>query len=435
MTDTPIWPHIPEDVRAAADHVLASGKINYWTGSETRTFEQEFAAALDVPYALAVANGTLALELALRAYGIGENGRSDEVIVPSRTFIATAGAVVAVGATPIIADIDPETNCLTPLAVAKVTTPRTRAVIPVHLGGYPTDMDALLRFTQQLDGVRVIEDCAQAQGARYRGRAVGSIGDAGCYSFCQEKIMPLGEGGMLVFRDGSDARAAFERAWAYRDHGRSWAKAHDADVAGASSHFRYLNDSFGTNARLTEMQGAMGRVMLAKWLPVWHEQRARNAAILKEALIEVAKEGERVHALTFVDVPDDELARGTEHAYYRLYALLDVGALRDGWTRDRVVDEINLRAADGGHFGGVAQYGSSALIGSEAAFAAAGFVTGFAVAGLAGDAGQAGDALAGAREADERSFAFFVDPGRCEDDMRFAAGCVKAVLKEATGVC
>jgi len=419
----PTWPHIPPNARAAADRVLASGKINYWTGSECRDFEQEFAAFLDVPYALAVANGTLALELALRAYGIGDNGRADEVIVPSRTFIATAGAVVAVGATPIIADIDPSTNCLTPLAVAKVTTPRTRAVIPVHLGGYPTDMDALLSFTNQLEGVRVIEDCAQAHGARYRGRAVGSIGDAGCYSFCQEKILPLGEGGMLVFRDSPDARVAYERAWAYRDHGRSWTKAHDADVAAASSRFRYMNDSFGTNARLTELQGAMGRVMLAEWLAPWHEERARNAAILQTELEGPEGPEECVQVLNFLDIPSDEHARGTEHAYYRLYALLDTEALRDGWTRDRVVDEINARAEAEGLSGGVAQYGSSALIGDEAAFAAVGFVASACGA----------EALVGAREADARSLAFFVDPGRIADDMRGAAACVKAVLKEAAG--
>jgi dTDP-4-amino-4,6-dideoxygalactose transaminase len=427
MTKKIIWPCIPKDVREAADSVLASGKINYWTGTQCRDFEQEYAAYLGVPYALAVANGTLALEMALRAYGIGDNGRKDEVIVPSRTFIATAGAVVAVGATPIIADIDPRTNCLTALSVAKVTTPRTRAVIPVHLGGYPVDMDALISLVDQLDNVRVIEDCAQAHGARYRGRAVGSIGDAGCYSFCQEKILPLGEGGLLVFRDGTDARAAYERAWAYRDHGRSWGKAHDAGISAASSRFRYMNDSFGTNARLTEAQGAMGRVMLASHLPLWHEERTRNATILKEELEECAhfytpsNTAQCKSLISFVDLSRGETARESEHAYYRLYALLNLDVLREDWSRDRVIDEINARAAEEGLTAGVVQYGSSALIGLESAFANAGLVVPMHNA----------DELAGAREADTRSLTFFVDPGRSADDMRLAAQVARAVLKEA----
>jgi dTDP-4-amino-4,6-dideoxygalactose transaminase len=410
----PRWPCIPADGRDAVARALDTGAINYWTGQECRAFEQEFAEYVQTPYALAVANGTLALELALRAFGIGEGGRADEVIVPSRTFIATAGAVAAVGATPVIADIDPDTNCLTALSVAKVTTPRTRAVIVVHPGGYPADMDALTSLTKQL-GIRVIEDCAQAHGALYRGRPVGGIGDAGCYSFCQEKILPLGEGGMIVFREGEDARAAYERAWAYRDHGRSFERAHGADVAAASPQFRYLNDSFGTNARLGEMEGALGRVLL-RYLPAWHETRVRNARVLCEELADCAG------VLQLLDVPAEEAARGTEHGCYRLYGLLNVTVLREGWTRERVIDAINAAAEAAGIDGGVAQYGSCACIGREAAFAA----TGFEVPDEA--------ALPGAVAADTGSIAFYVDPARDETCMRTTAACVRDVLKEAAGV-
>jgi len=380
-----------------AGAVLTSGRLNYHTGVQTKAFEEAFAAFAGVPYALAVANGTVALELALRALGVGMLP-GEEVIVPSRTFIATAGAVRAVGAIPVIADVDPATNCLTAVSVARVLTPRTTAVIPVHLGGFPAPVPEIISLAEQVGAV-VIEDCAQALGARYRGAAVGSMGAAGCFSFCQDKILPLGEGGMITFAE----EEAFKRAWAYRDHGRNWDKAHEVPVGEASSQFRWLCDTFGTNARMTEVQGALGSVALVE-LESWLAQRALNARVLIEALAEL-------DGIAPVVLPDF-LAVDSAHAFYRLYATVDPARLAEGWTRDRIIDALNAEGVP-------VQYGSCALISNERAFIDAEIITNVD--------------LPGAREADETSLAFFVHPSASVADMADVAAALRKVMAVATG--
>lgn len=389
----PTWPVVPPKAADAIAAVLASGKINYWTGTETREFEREYAAYLGVDRTLAVANGTVALEIALRTFGIGPG---DEVIVPSRTFIATAGAVVAVGATPVVADIDPHTNCVTPLTVAEVLSPRTKAVIPVHLGGYPADVAAIKGLAAQVGAV-VIEDCAQAHGATINGRPVGTIGDAGCFSFCQDKILPLGEGGLVCFADP----AAHERAWALRDHGRDFKLASEARVGEPSAQFRWLTTTFGTNARMPEIVGALGRVML-RHLPAYHEARVRNAGRLAAAL-------SALPGLTPLVPAADS---GLEHGFYRLYGLIDTDRIAAGWSRDRIIDAINTEGVP-------AQYGSCALISNEVAFSTI-------------DLHRAPTAtLEGAELAHERSIAFFVHPGLTEGDIDDIAAATYEVLREA----
>lgn len=390
--DFPTWPHIPEEGIQAVSRVLSSNKINYWTGEQCRLFEQEFAQYSDTKYALAVANGTVAIEIALRAYGIGAG---DEVIVPSRTFIATAGAVVAVGATPVVCDIDPQTNCMTALDVARVLTPRTKAVIPVHLGGYPAPIPEIVALASQVGAV-VIEDCAQAHGTKLEGKPVGGLAHAGCFSFCQDKIIPLGEGGMITLND----REAYERAWAYRDHGRSWAKAHNATVGAASGQFQWLNDSFGTNGRLGEMEGALGRVLLGK-LPEYHRQRTENAETLAHAL-------EAIEGITPVALPVERKQAGDVHAYYRLYALLDIDSFVPGWTQQRVIDEIIAQGVP-------VQYGSCAIILNEVAFERFG--------------SQA--ELPQAQFVHDRSIAFYVHPTLTVQHMSRVADAVKVVLEQA----
>lgn len=389
----PSWPVVPAESSQAVAAVLESGKINYWTGQETREFEREYAAYLGVERTLAVANGTVAIEIALRAFGVGPG---DEVIVPSRTFIATAGAVVAVGATPVVADIDPHTNCMTALSVAQVLSPRTKAVIPVHLGGYPADVAGIKALAEQVGAV-VIEDCAQAHGASVGGSPVGTLGDAGCFSFCQDKIVPLGEGGLICFADP----AAHERAWALRDHGRDYTLANEAQVGESSSRFRWLTTTFGTNARMPEVVGAMGRVAL-RHLPEYHAARVRNATRLATAL-------EALPGITPL-VP----FKGSDvvHGFYRLYALIDTDRLAAGWTRDRIIDAINAEGVP-------AQYGSCAIISNEVAFDTI-------------DLSRAPRAeLDGAEFAHERSLAFFVHPTMTAGDVDDVAAATYKVLSHA----
>lgn len=319
--DLPQWPSFGEAEQAAVQRVLASGRVNYWTGDEGRLFEEEFAAFVGTRHALTVANGTLALELALLAFGIS-NG--DEVITTPRTFIASASAAVARGARPVFADVDADSGNLTAATIRPHLNERTRAIIVVHLAGWPADMDPIMELAEQ-HGLIVIEDCAQAHGATYRGRQVGSIGHAGAFSFCQDKIMTTGgEGGMVTLND----TAAWKRAWAYRDHGKDWDTVHSPP---AQPGYRYLSHSFGSNWRLSELQSAIGRVQLRQ-LPDWLEARSRNARLLAA---ELSAAGLRV------PLPP----AGSVHAFYKLYGYLDRQALAAGWDRQRILAEANQAGA------------------------------------------------------------------------------------------
>ncbi len=311
------WPQFAPDEIEAVAAVLRSGKVNYWTGEQAHAFEREFAQYVGVKYAVALANGTAALELALHSLGIVPG---DEVVVPSKTFIASASCVVRVGATPVVADIDPVSQNVTAASIANVLTPRTKAVIAVHLGGWPCEMDEILALAKER-GLVVVEDCAQCAGARYKGRTTGSIGDIGAFSFCQDKIITTGgEGGMLV----TDSRELWERAWSYKDHGKSYAAVFEREH---QPGFRWLHESFGTNWRITEMQSAIGRLQLAK-LPQWLALRRRNANLLGQGLSTVT-------GLRLVLPPAH-----SEHAYYKYYAFIRPEALRPEWNLQRVLDAL-----------------------------------------------------------------------------------------------
>ena len=321
MTGRPIggpaeetWPYHAPDELEAARNVLASGRTNYWTGQEVHRFEEEIAAYLGVPHAVAVANGTLALEAALLALGIGAG---DDVVVPARTYVATGSAVVRLGARPLFADVDHESGNVTAATIAASITPRTRAVIVVHLAGWPCEMDAILALARDR-GLFVVEDCAQAHGARYRGRPVGSLGDVAAFSFCQDKIMSIGgEGGMVTTADEALRRSA----WSHKDHGKNWEAVYGREHPPG---FRWLHESFGSNWRLTEVQAAIGRVQLGK-LDEWVKRRRANAALLTETLAD----------LNTVRIPQPP--GHIEPSPYRLYAYVRPETLRPGWTRERIL--------------------------------------------------------------------------------------------------
>lgn len=311
------WPIYAEDEIAAVTDVLRAGRVNsLHHGERCRKFEERFATLCDMPHAIAVANGTLALEVSLRALGIGPG---DEVIVPARSFVASASCVVACGAKPIFADIDPVTQGLNANLVAAQLTPRTRAIIVVHLGGHPADVAEIAVLAKQYD-IKLIEDCAQAHGATLLGKPVGSFGDAAAFSFCTDKIMSTGgEGGMAMFRDEAPAL----QAWSLKDHGKD-------RLAAKSPHnthgFRWLHARCGSNYRLTEMQAAIGLVQLEK-LDRWLDIRRRNAAVLQAELVGCP-------ALRLIEPHSD-----VGHAYYKYYAFVRPETLRSGWHRNRIVEE------------------------------------------------------------------------------------------------
>ena len=314
------WPRYDQDEIDAVAEVLRSGKVNYWTGTQGREFEREFAEFTGVKHAVFVANGTVALELALRALDLPDGS---EVITTPHTFIATASAIVAVGLRPVFADIDPDTGNITPETIEAAITPRTSAVVVVHLGGWPARMLEIQELCQS-HGLRLVEDCAQAHGAMIGNRHVGTFSDVAAWSFCQDKIISTGgEGGMVA----TDDAELWRRMWSYKDHGKSWEAVYEREHPPG---FRWLHESFGSNYRGTEMQAAIGRIQYRK-LPMWHKQRTENALYLAELLDAIP--GLRVPRPTA-----DET-----HAYYRLYARLDLGLLRTGWDRDRLIGTMGAQ--------------------------------------------------------------------------------------------
>lgn len=314
------WPCFTDEEARAASRVLLSNRVNYWTGDEGRAFEREFAAFAGVNHAVAVANGTVALDLALRVVGIGPG---DDVIVTPRSFIASASCVVNAGARPVFADIDLDSQNVTAHSVEAVWTPRTRAVVCVHLAGWPCEMDPIVALARDR-GAAVVEDCAQAHGARYRGRSVGGLGDVAAWSFCQDKIMTTGgEGGMVTTNDP----ALWEAAWSYKDHGKSWEAVHERRHPPG---FRWVHESFGTNWRMTEVQSALGRIQLGR-IEEWSAARQRNA----EAIGRTCRKFDALR----VPSPPEHI----RHAHYRFYAFVRPERLASGWDRNRVVHE--LRAA------------------------------------------------------------------------------------------
>lgn len=325
MLNTPFspWPSFTQEEADAVSRTLLSNKVNYWTGTECREFEKEFAAWADAAHGLAVANGTLALDVILKGLNIGAG---DEVIVTSRTFLASASCIVTAGATPVFADVCANSQNITAGTVRGVLTPRTKAIIAVHLAGWPCDMDELMALASEHD-LYVIEDCAQAHGARYKGRSVGSIGHAAAWSFCQDKIMTTGgEGGMVTTND----EALWRRMWSYKDHGKSYEAIYERQHPPG---FRWLHESIGTNWRMMEIQAVIGRIQLRR-MPEWTAARTSNA----ERIWTTAR------AFAALRVPNFSCDAGaSQHAHYKCYIFINPDQLAEGWSRDRIMEAINAQ--------------------------------------------------------------------------------------------
>jgi len=371
------WPVYDEEQIAEVAAVLRSGKVNAWTGPHVAEFEQAYAAGLGCQHTIALANGTLALDLALYAIGI-EPG--DEVIVTPRSFVASASCVAMAGGVPVFADVDMDSQNITAETIRPWISPRTKAIIPVHLAGWPCDMGPIAELARAHD-IWVIEDCAQAHGATYHGKPVGVLGDLAAFSFCQDKIITTGgEGGLLVVND----TGLWKRAWSRKDHGKSF------DAVFNTEHppgFRWLHESFGSNWRMTALQAVLGTKQLQR-LPLWHAQRTAKA----ETMLATCQ------AIPALRTPLP--AEGITHAWYRFYTFVRPERLKAGWDRDRIMKELTT-------LGVTCFSGSCPEIYREKAFASAGF----------GPPQRLPNAVA----LGETSLAFLVDPS--EDDMTIQANC------------
>ncbi len=389
-SELPGWPNYEQDEVDAVQNVLQSGKVNYWTGDLGHKFEQQFAAYFGVNYAVALANGSVALELALQVLNIGVG---DEVIVTPRTFIATVSSICIKGATPVFADVDLNTQNITADAIQACITPRTKAIMLVHLAGWPCDMQPIIKIAKD-NNLKLIEDCAQAHGAKYNNKYVGSFGDVATFSFCQDKIMTTGgEGGMFI----TNNKSMWCKAWMYKDHGKHYESMMQRSVTDKSK-FQWVHNSFGSNLRMTEMQAAIGLLQLHK-LDAWVEQRRKNADILTNCFA-------KVPALR-ITKPSNNIT----HAYYKYYAFIRPPMLKPGWSRDKIIQAINLE--------GISCFmGSCSEVYKEKAFVDAGI--------------KPVSALTNAEELGNTSIMFNIHPTLNSSDIEKVCAVVEKVFKHAS---
>jgi len=384
------WPNYTQAEADAVSNVLLSNKVNYWTGDEGRKFEREFADFADTKHAIAVANGTLALDLALHALDIGNQ---DEVIVTSRTFIASISCIVNAGAIPVFADVDLESQNITAQTIAEKISNKTKAIICVHLAGWPCEMDEIMALAKE-HNLFVIEDCAQAHGAKYKGRSVGSIGHMGAWSFCQDKIMTTGgEGGMLTTND----EQLWRKAWAFKDHGKSYEAVYEREHPPG---YRWLHESFGTNWRLTEMQSAVGRIQLRR-MSEWTALRTKYS----EQIFATA------NAYDFISVA--VLPEHMAHAYYKCYISVIIEKLPKSWSRDRIIQAISEQGIP-------CMSGSCSEVYKEKAFDGTGYVP--------------ESPLVNAKKLGETSLMFLVHPTLTQNEVNKTCQAIKNVFDEIADI-
>jgi dTDP-4-amino-4,6-dideoxygalactose transaminase len=402
MTNFSPWPAFSQDEIDAVESVLRSNKVNYWTGEICRSFELEFAAWVGTRYAVSLANGTLALDAALLSLGIASG---DEVVVTSRTFIATVSSVINVGATPIFADVDLRSGNVSADTISAVLTSRTKAIICVHLAGWPCDMDPILTLAKE-HGIKIVEDCAQAHGARYKGRSVGSIGDVSAWSFCQDKIMSTGgEGGMIT----TNNEDIWRFVWSLKDHGKNY------DSVYRRVHppgFRWLHDSFGTNWRMMEMQGAIGRIQLTL-MKDWSAKRTSNANLIWSTCRQFP--ALRVPEFGCYSCKghcrEDKSSQVCVHAHYKCYVYVRHENLAEGWSRDRIIEEIN-------NCGAPCYQGSCSEVYLEKAFDNTGF--------------RPIERLPNARELGDTSLMFLVHPTLNRQEIQATCNAIELVMAKAS---
>ncbi len=311
------WPHYSNRIANLVKKTILSGKVNYWTGNLCEKFENKFSKFIDVKYCCSISNASVGLEIALNALDIKKN---DEVIVPSRTYITSASAILRVNAKPIFADIEKNSLNIDINSIKKNINRNTKAIICVHLAGYPCDMENILKIAKK-NNLKVIEDCSQAHGAMIKNRSVGSFGDISVWSFCNDKIISTGgEGGMIACNN----KTIYKKIWSIKDCGRSYDKIRKKTT---KVGYRWLYDSIGTNFRMTEMQAAIGILQL-KELKSYLKKRNRNANILRNAL-------KKINFIDFQNV-DKKLY----HAYYRFTILVNKTKIKKGNSRDTILKQL-----------------------------------------------------------------------------------------------
>lgn len=311
------WPQINNDMINSVVNILESGKLNQWNNSAVNNFEKKFAKYFGCNYAIAVFNGTVALELCVKTLNLIEG---DEVIVTPRTFLASASCCAWYGITPVFVDVDENSQNITLETIKKAITSNTKAVILVHLAGWPCDLEEICDYCRD-NNIYIIEDCAQSHGAKYNGKYVGTFGDINAWSFCQDKIITTGgEGGIVT----TNCPFLFKKAWSLKDHGKSYNTCFNKEH---SPGFKWLHENIGTNWRMMPIQAVIGFHALDE-LDEWVNHRRKIANIYNNQLKDV--NGIRL------TIPNE---KSIYHSYYKYYFFIQPDKFKI--SRDEILDLIN----------------------------------------------------------------------------------------------
>jgi dTDP-4-amino-4,6-dideoxygalactose transaminase len=311
-----VWPQFTDKMISRVSEILKSGKVNQWTNPVVKEFEDKFSNYFDCKHSVAVFNGTVALELCLKTLDLKEG---DEIIVTSRTFLASATCGAWYGIKPVFVDVDLNSQNITLESIKQGITEKTKAVILVHLAGWPCELEEICKYCKE-NNIWVIEDCAQCHGAKYNNKYAGTWGDINAWSFCQDKIISTcGEGGMVT----TNNLELYKRAWSLKDHGKGY------DTVFNKPHqngFRWLHEEIGTNWRMLPIQAAIGIESLDE-LSNWVEHRRNIASIYNENLKNM--NGVRL------TIPSDNIF----HSYYKYYFFINPENFKI--SRDELIEQIN----------------------------------------------------------------------------------------------
>ena len=324
------YPYYDQNSIKKVKKILASGKVNYWTGKETISFEKEFSNYIGNKYSVAVSNGSVALEIAIKSLNLKKN---DQVIVSPRSFVISASSVLNAGSNIKFADVDVNGN-LSIETIKKSYNKKIKAIILVHLNGLPCDMDPIIKFVRQ-NKIYLIEDCSQAHGAIYKGKKVGSHGHISIWSFCQDKIISTGgEGGMI----STNNEKLWQRCWSEKDHGKNYKSVF---LKKHKIGFRWLHDYLGSNFRMTEMQAALGREQL-KTL----EKQIKKRNLIANLYLNGLKYYYQKHNIlkkpefkcqTYTNKNDKKLFENKyRHAFYRLNLFIN----KDNVKQPKLIEDL-----------------------------------------------------------------------------------------------
>ena len=312
------WPQFSRSEIQSVTNVLRSSKVNYLTGKYGKKFELKFSQYLNIKYSTAVSNGTVALELAILSLDIK---KGDEIIVTPRSFFASVSSIIKVGAIPIFADVDIETQNISLNSIKKVLSKKTKAILCVHLAGLPCDMEKICKFAKEKK-IFIIEDCAQSHGASINKKNVGTFGNVAAWSFCNDKIISTGGEGGMVTTNSLKIKKFVE---SYKDHGKNFTKYNSIKK---NQKFRYLHDSIGSNYRITEMQSVLGIEQL-KYLNKNISIRNKYAKIFDKSL----------KKFKFINLFLTK--KNYVNAYYRYYFKINSKFLKKNWNRDKILKKLN----------------------------------------------------------------------------------------------